>query len=156
MVKLPADDKVLAAINDPSLSYLTTFPPDQPFKSLYAVYALHEYLGSRQPWSATAQTKKPDGDTSEHPGPRTSFLVRAMSLVVSAISDPQLATQCPSRELQIELGSALVGLFVSLLKGKQFLSRVLVFRFRSYKYVQTQTFLPQRLNPSNPPCWIAS
>ena len=40
-----------------------------------------------------------------------------MSLVVMAISDPQVAAQCPNRELQIELGSALVELFVALLGG---------------------------------------
>jgi ubiquitin carboxyl-terminal hydrolase 34 len=40
-----------------------------------------------------------------------------MSLVVMAISDPQVAAQCPNRELQIELVSALVELFVSLLGG---------------------------------------
>jgi hypothetical protein len=41
-----------------------------------------------------------------------------MALVVMAISDPQVADRCPNRELQTELCTALVELFVSLLEGK--------------------------------------
>jgi ubiquitin carboxyl-terminal hydrolase 34 len=117
LVKLPADEKVLEAIDNISLAYDTTFPLGQPFKSLYAIHALHEYLGSWRPGTAV-----PGGDdqrpvTDGNLSPRAAFLIRAMSLVVMAISDPQVVAQCPNQEMQIELGSALVGLFVSLLGG---------------------------------------
>lgn len=110
-MKLPADEKVLEAINNTSLSYISTFPPGQPFKSLYAVHALHEYFGSWRPSSAASAV-----DEQARSGPRASFLIRATSLVVLAISDPRVI-ECPTQELQIELGSALVQLFVSLLRG---------------------------------------
>ncbi|KAK4106515.1 hypothetical protein N658DRAFT_21639 [Parathielavia hyrcaniae] len=115
LVKLPADEKVLDAINNPSLGFATTFPLGQPFKSLYAVHALHEYLGSSRPTTADFGAEdlipEPDGNL----GPRAAFLLRTMSLVVTAILDPQVVAQCPNQELQIQLGSALVELLVSLL-----------------------------------------
>jgi ubiquitin carboxyl-terminal hydrolase 34 len=113
LVKLPRDKKLLEAISDPSVSYLDIFPIGQPFKSLYAVDALQEYLGSSRPRSAVVgEPSRTDDDRS----PRLASLARAMSLVVPAISDPQLVAQCPNQELQIELGSALIALFVSLLR----------------------------------------
>jgi ubiquitin carboxyl-terminal hydrolase 34 len=114
---LPADEKALELIDDPSRQYLDTFPLGQPFKSLYAVHALHEYLGSSRPKSAASHTNGQDGDSEGCLSPRAACLIRVMSLLVPAICDPKVATQCPSRELQSELGSALVELFVSLLKG---------------------------------------
>lgn len=114
---LPADEKALELIDDPSRQYLDTFPLGQPFKSLYAVHALHEYLGSSRPKSATSHINGQEGDSEGCLSPRAACLIRVMSLLVPAICDPKVATQCPSRELQSELGSALVELFVSLLKG---------------------------------------
>ncbi|KAL2018794.1 hypothetical protein VTK56DRAFT_352 [Thermocarpiscus australiensis] len=119
LIKLPADENILEAIDQPSLSYLDMFPLGQPFKSLYAVHALHEYLGSPRPKLAASHVNEQVGDTKGWSSRRAASLSRAMSLVVPAISDPQVAAQCPSRELQIELSSALVELFVSLLKDPQ-------------------------------------
>ncbi|KAK4123811.1 hypothetical protein N657DRAFT_680934 [Parathielavia appendiculata] len=115
LVKLPADEKVLEAINSPSLGYATTFPLGQPFKSLYAVHALHEYLGFSRPSSAASGNEDSTPDPEGNPSPRAPFLLRALSLVVTAILDPQVVAQCPNQELQIQLGSALVELLVSLL-----------------------------------------
>ncbi|KAL1842744.1 hypothetical protein VTJ49DRAFT_4382 [Mycothermus thermophilus] len=111
LVKLPADDSVMRAINDTSLSYVDTFPLGQPFKSLYAVHALLEHLGSRRCGSVASASEAQTPSIS-----RADALVRAMNLVVQAILDPQVIAQCPTQELQIELGSALVQLYSSLLK----------------------------------------
>lgn len=111
-MKLPADEKVLEAIDNTALSYTDTFPLGQPFKSLYAVHALQEYFGCWRPNDVPSTV-----DEQARSGSRAASLVRAMSLVVLAISDPQVIAQCPTQELQIELGSALVQLFVSLLRG---------------------------------------
>ena len=99
------------------LSHTDTFPLGQPFKSLYAVHALHDYLGPWQPRPTSPQLDDLSPETDACPSPRAASLIRTMSLVVMAISDPQVAAQCPNRELQIELGSALVELFVALLGG---------------------------------------
>lgn len=115
LVKLPADEKALETIDDPSVSYLDMFPLGQPFKCLYAVHALRDYLKSRRSKTAASETDGQEGDTDER---RVAFSIRAMSLIVPAISDPQITAQCRSPELQIELGSALVELFVSLLGGQ--------------------------------------
>ncbi|GAB1320503.1 USP domain-containing protein [Madurella fahalii] len=119
LVKLPADEGVLESIDSPSLSYLETFPLGQPFKSLYAVHALHEYLDSQRRTSTISVVDKQDDEADWWPSQRAASLVRAMSLVVPAVSDPQVAAQCPSHELQIELASALVELLVSLLKDPE-------------------------------------
>ncbi|KAK3295943.1 uncharacterized protein B0H64DRAFT_417531 [Chaetomium fimeti] len=104
LVKLPRDKKLLGAISDPSVSYLDIFPVGQPFKSLYAVDALQEYLGSWRPKAAVVGGLTP---TDDDYGPRLVSSARAMSLVVPAISDPHLVAQCPNQELQIELGPEL-------------------------------------------------
>lgn len=108
---------MLESVDSPSFSYLDAFPLGQPFKSLYAVHALREYLGPRRRTS-TVSFSGQGSETDEWPGARAACLVRAMSLVVPALSDPQVTALCPSPELQTELASALVELLVSLLKGK--------------------------------------
>ncbi|KAK4157923.1 hypothetical protein C8A00DRAFT_29151 [Chaetomidium leptoderma] len=119
LVKLPADAKVLGAIDDPSLSYIDTFPLGQPFKSLYAVHSLQEYLGSWGPRFAASTVDEQPCETDGYRSPRAASLIRVMSLVVLAISDPQVVARCPNQALQIELGSALVELFVSLLRDPE-------------------------------------
>ncbi|KAL2271630.1 hypothetical protein VTJ83DRAFT_1001 [Remersonia thermophila] len=111
LVKLPADDSVVGAINDTSLSYVDTFPLGQPFKSLYAVHALLEHLGSWRRGSVASASESQAPAVS-----RAEALVRAMDLVVQAILDPQVIARCPTQELQVELGSALLQLYSFLLK----------------------------------------
>ncbi|KAK4140337.1 uncharacterized protein C8A04DRAFT_15044 [Dichotomopilus funicola] len=118
LIKLPADVSILEAIANPAVSYADTFSLGQPLKSLYAVHALREYLDSWRPKSFSGLPKKklPGTMTDTNPSLRSAALIRAMSLVVSAISDPQIVAQCPTQELQIDIGSSLVALFVSLLQ----------------------------------------
>lgn len=121
---------MLEAIDNPSLAYNNAFPLGQPFKSLYAAHALYEYLSSSRPRPAASEADNQPPDKDGDLSPRAAFLLRTMSLVVMAISDPQVLAQCPNQELQIELGSALVGLFVSLLGGMYHPSnRILYFTF---------------------------
>ncbi|KAL2259798.1 hypothetical protein VTK26DRAFT_6391 [Humicola hyalothermophila] len=119
LIKLPADEKALKAIDDPSHSYQAMFPLGQPFKSLYAVHVLREYLDSPRPQPIAGHVDTMDGDADGCPTPNADCLTRTMSLVVPAISDPEIVDRCPSRELQIELGSELVDLFVSLLRDPE-------------------------------------
>ncbi|KAK4252308.1 hypothetical protein C7999DRAFT_27033 [Corynascus novoguineensis] len=134
LVKLPADEKLLEAIGNDSVSYIDIFSLGHPFKSLYAVYALQEYLDSWRP-RATAPGEGKLCQPDEESSSRSASLLRALSLVVRAISDPQIVAQCSNKELRIELSSALVALFASLLKdsdlpvsGAQFLDAPLLDR----------------------------
>ncbi|KAK3357400.1 hypothetical protein B0T25DRAFT_452553 [Lasiosphaeria hispida] len=115
LVKLPADEATLKAIEDPSTSYLDIFPPGQPFRSLYAVHVLLEHLASQRHKAAAQFESYLDNPEATFSTYATS-LIRAMDLVVSAISNQEVIGQCSSQERQIELGSSLMGCFVSLLK----------------------------------------
>jgi ubiquitin carboxyl-terminal hydrolase 34 len=117
LVKLPADQNILRAIENPSTSYEDIFPIGQPFKSLYAVHAVREYHASQKRKFATTQLQDCEDDTEGLGDSFATALIRALSLVVSALSDPEVIAQSPSRELQIELSSSLVEAFVAILKG---------------------------------------
>ena len=148
-MKLPADEKVLEAIDNTALSYTDTFPLGQPFKSLYAIHALHEHFGCWRPSDAALVV-----DEQAHSSLHAASLVRALSLVVMAISDPQVIAQCPTQELQIELGSALVQLFVSLLRGIWPPQPQLCVSLVLMQDVQIRHFQHQQPRLSMPPCWI--
>ncbi|KAK4650155.1 hypothetical protein QC762_701840 [Podospora pseudocomata] len=113
LVKLPADEGILKAIDTPSLSYQDLFPVGQSFKSLYAVYALREYLSDRRKRLNAAKFDAGCENTHESLRMYADSLTRVMSLVVPAISH-DVASQCPSHELRTELETALLDMFVSL------------------------------------------
>lgn len=83
------------------------FPVAYPLKSLYAVYAIQEYLNIQFSLAKS---------TNEH-GSYNNALARALRLVVWAISDPHVADQNASDELRIRLASKLVEQMLSILKG---------------------------------------
>ncbi|KAK0737002.1 hypothetical protein B0T21DRAFT_286758 [Apiosordaria backusii] len=113
LVKLPADEGILKAIDSPSLSYRDLFPVEQSFRSLYAVYALREYLAAHRKQLSTAKPDTDDENGRKSLRLYADSLTRAMSLVVPTISS-DVAAHCPSRELRIELEIALLEMFVLL------------------------------------------
>lgn len=115
LIKLPVDEKALEVIDDPSRSYLDLFPLGQPFKSLYAIYALQQYLKAPRKSGAVGNTDLTANETVQS---RADGIIRVMSVLVPAISDPQVCGLCPTRELQIELGSAMMKLLLLLVKGE--------------------------------------
>ncbi|KAK3375132.1 hypothetical protein B0H63DRAFT_268265 [Podospora didyma] len=120
LVKLPADENILKVIENSSThsqaSHQMLFPLGQAFKSLYAVHALREYLGTEQRKYLPSRREQHGADSEAPPHRYAAALLRAMLLVVSAISDEEVIAQCPSSGLQIELSSSLVECFVALLK----------------------------------------
>lgn len=118
LVKLPPDENIIRAIKAVDVPYNELFPIGQPFKSLYAVYALRHYLSSRREHKPSSQMAaewevvQPGGGSGEYP----AALSRGMSLIVAAITDGDVLSQCPSSELRISLGSALVHCFVDIVK----------------------------------------
>ncbi|OIW33983.1 hypothetical protein CONLIGDRAFT_204199 [Coniochaeta ligniaria NRRL 30616] len=118
LVKLPPDENIIRAIKTVDVPYTELFPIGQPFKSLYAVYALWQYLSSRREQKPSTQLATEwevvwaGGGSGEYP----AALSRGMSLIVAAITDEDVLSQCPSPELRIALGSALVRCFVDIVK----------------------------------------
>ena len=118
LVSLPADDSILTAFENPATSYRDIFPLGQPFKSLYALHALREYLSTRQLKSNVMQVSSPDGERQvDTATDRQDALVRAISLIVAAICDPEVVERSSSESLQLKLSLELVDNFVQLLKG---------------------------------------
>ncbi|KAK4178441.1 putative ubiquitin carboxyl-terminal hydrolase [Triangularia setosa] len=113
LVKLPADEGILKAIDRPSVRYQDLFPVGQSFKSLYAVHALREYLAARRKQLNTANSDTDSLNAQRSLRLYADSLTRVMSLVVPAISN-DVAAHCPSHELRIELELALLEMFVSL------------------------------------------
>jgi ubiquitin carboxyl-terminal hydrolase 34 len=143
LVKLPGDENVMKAIEDPSTPYSDIFPSGQPFKSLYAVHAVREYLASQRRKAPDGQLdvsadKADDMSSSPYPG----HVQRAMALIVSAICDEEVIEQCPSQFWRIELSSSLVECLLSLLKGRMTGSAPLMFVSRSQLCTSLDPFLP--------------
>ncbi|KAI1212482.1 uncharacterized protein F4807DRAFT_450526 [Annulohypoxylon truncatum] len=117
LVSLPADDSILTAFENPATSYRDVFPLAQPFKSLYALHALREYLSTRQLKSNVMQVSSPDGESQvDTANDRQDALIRAISLIVAAICDPEVVERGSSEGLQLKLSLELVDNFVQLLK----------------------------------------
>ncbi|KAI1096295.1 hypothetical protein F5B19DRAFT_140898 [Rostrohypoxylon terebratum] len=117
LVSLPADDSILTAFENPATSYRDVFPLGQPFKSLYALHALREYLSTRQLKSNVMQVSSPVGESQvDTANDRQDALVRALSLITAAICDHEAVEQSSSEGLQLKLSLELVDNFVQLLK----------------------------------------
>ena len=118
MVKLPPDENIVRAIKAVDVSYTELFPIGQPFKSLYAVYALQQCLSSYREQEPNARStadwelEEPEGASGEYP----AALSRGMSLIVAAMTDENILGQCPSAELRILLGTHLVQCFVEIVR----------------------------------------
>lgn len=117
LVSLPADDSILTAFEDPDTSYRDIFPFGQPFKSLYALHALREYLNTRRLKSNVMQVSAQDSETQvKTTNDQEDALTRAMSLIVEAICDPEVVERGSSEELALRLSLELVDNFLNLVK----------------------------------------
>ncbi|KAK1537463.1 ubiquitin carboxyl-terminal hydrolase [Colletotrichum costaricense] len=99
---LPADTHMLATFDSSDASYRQVFPSGQPFKSLYALYAMTEYIGAagrRLTEAAATLTDAVDADVDAY----LDALVRVRALVVAAISDREILGDCASGALQNRL-----------------------------------------------------
>lgn len=76
------------------------FPAGQPFKCLYAIHALREYIKE--------QSRK--GTTNE------AAMTRAISLVVATISDQDVLLDCPTNDLRDYLALQIISCLVDFLR----------------------------------------
>jgi len=140
LVKLPADENILKSIDADSTSHKDIFSLGHPFKTLYAVHALREYLNTQRRKEAVAEGV--DEQNSSPTSARDAGLTRVMSLVVAAISDPEVISQCPGRELQIDLSSSLMDCLLSLLIGEPYRPIGPVIAPRAHKALIQDPLLP--------------
>ncbi|XXH05069.1 hypothetical protein Hte_011493 [Hypoxylon texense] len=122
LVSLPADDSILTAFEDPGTSYRDIFPYGQPFKSLYALHALREYLNTRRLKSNVMQVSSQDSEVQvKTSNDQQDALTRAVSLIVGAICDPEVVERGSSETLALKLSLELVDNFIQLVKGMYFI-----------------------------------
>ncbi|KAH8673876.1 ubiquitin c-terminal hydrolase [Xylariales sp. PMI_506] len=117
LVKLPADGSILATFDDSSASYRDVFPLGEPFKCLYTIHALREYLSTRRLKSQALQANAQNSDGQQKTAiDQEEALLKALHLLTSAICDPDVVGRCPSEALQILLSFELVDNMLQLLK----------------------------------------
>ncbi|KAK5989046.1 Ubiquitin carboxyl-terminal hydrolase 34-like protein [Cladobotryum mycophilum] len=113
LVKLPADGQIMDLFENETTPYEDVFFSGQPFKSLYAIHTLVEYIEAAR--LAASNT----GDGIRYRGfSHTSYegaLSKCLHLVVQAISDQHLIERA-NPELQIQLMSSLMHAFVRFLR----------------------------------------
>ncbi|RCI13809.1 hypothetical protein L249_8008 [Ophiocordyceps polyrhachis-furcata BCC 54312] len=111
VVRLPADGYIMSLFDKDETSYRDLFLSGQPFKSLYAIHALVEYVDTASNTGA-GNTLASTSPTSSH----EEALRRAQHFVVQALSDPGVLQGTTDR-LQVRLASALMQEFVALASG---------------------------------------
>ncbi|KAM3073711.1 hypothetical protein ACMFMG_004404 [Clarireedia jacksonii] len=100
LIQFPVYDKILEDLSDTEIPYKQIFPLGQPYKALYALYVLREYVS----------THSLKGSVDE------AIFDRAMTLLVAAISDPDVLDRCATEDVRHCLAMNLVSSFASLLK----------------------------------------
>ncbi|KAK2025583.1 ubiquitin carboxyl-terminal hydrolase [Colletotrichum zoysiae] len=110
LTKLPADAHMLAAFDSPDTSYRQIFPTGQPFKSLYALYAMTEYIATAGRRLREVQSSIYHADDARVVA-YLEALVRVRALVVEAISDRDILEGCASEALKNRLTFNLMNVY---------------------------------------------
>ncbi|KAL9945549.1 hypothetical protein ACHAO5_004802 [Verticillium nonalfalfae] len=113
LVNLPVDAKILKAIDSTATTHRDIFPKGQCHKSIYAVYALKEYLKSARRKQAAAVSAGRDDDPDEDV--LAKALTRSQALVVAALSDREALDDCSSSH-KLFLCQELIGLYLHILQ----------------------------------------
>ncbi|KAI1824914.1 hypothetical protein F4861DRAFT_224655 [Xylaria intraflava] len=117
LISLPANDSILAAFETSGTSPRDVFPLGQPFKSLYAIHALREYLSTRRLKNTMMHASSHEAKTSKQfAKDQQDAVSKAISLIVATICDHDIINQCSVDEMRYQLGFELVDTFVQLLK----------------------------------------
>ncbi|KAJ6444692.1 ubiquitin C-terminal hydrolase [Purpureocillium lavendulum] len=116
VVNIPADGYIMSQFDgDSASSYKKLFLPGQPFKSLYAIHALTEYIESAR--RATLMVAPgTTNDCSGTPSAHDEALRRSLRIVVQALSDP-VVLEGTTMRLKMRLASALMQTFAKLVQG---------------------------------------
>jgi ubiquitin carboxyl-terminal hydrolase 34 len=94
------------------------FPAGQPFKCLYAIHALREYILEQSRKVGCSCITWPEITTHRSQGTANdAALTRAISLIVSAISDQDVLLQCATDDLRDYLALQMITCLVDFLRG---------------------------------------
>jgi ubiquitin carboxyl-terminal hydrolase 34 len=112
-VRLPADDVVLELLDSSSTSYKDVFPPGQPFKSLYALHAIRDYIAGVRRFDDTERSAA--GSASIRT--LAVALKRTMSFIVAGIQDNDVTDRNSSKQVEMTLILHFVKCYTRLLSG---------------------------------------
>lgn len=107
------DEGILLAFQTEPTAHKDVFPVGQPFKSLYAIHALQEYLLSQFHQARSEVDESSQVTITTY----SDALRRALSLTVAAISDHEVIGRGCSADLQVFLSVKLVETLVKVLTG---------------------------------------
>ncbi|KAI9641472.1 hypothetical protein NHQ30_010279 [Ciborinia camelliae] len=100
LIQFPVYDRILQDLSNPTVPYTEIFPLGQPYKAMYGLYGLKQYI--------SAQSLKGSVDDV--------VFDRAMTLLVAAISDPKFLETSSLQEIRQTLATKFVSNLASLLK----------------------------------------
>lgn len=103
---MPVDDQILDLLQKDTTTYRDIFSVGHPLKSLYALYAIRDYLNSL----GSAESAD-EGDTDSY------ALGRVLRLLVSAIPDREVIDNGSGADLKAALATRLVDQFQMILRG---------------------------------------
>lgn len=114
-------------IENPATTYRDLFPLGQPFKCLYALHALREYLATRRLKITVSQisTQNSEQQKKSASADQEDALVKGLSVIIAAICDPELVRRCSSQDMRTALSFELVDNYVQLLKGMNLVLAIL-------------------------------
>lgn len=104
---MPVDDKILDSLRNETKNYRDVFSIGHPLKSLYALHAVREHLGSLCP---SVESPKEDSLYSD-------ALRRVLGLIASAIRDRDIIDNGSGADLKAALATRLVDQFHTILRG---------------------------------------
>lgn len=106
LITLPVDGRMLTTVGQETVTYQEIFPAGQPLKSLYALYAIQEYLNTQ------GSLSKPKREEESY----ERALLRALDLIVCAICDREIVNKGSGAELKIVLALRFVELLLAILR----------------------------------------
>lgn len=120
LIQLPTDGGIIDLFESPTATHTDIFPPRQPYKSLYVIRALTEYIESIRVIESSDEAGMKALRFSQ--SSYDEALRKSYSLIVLAISNESFLDHI-TPTLQIELMEALMATFVRLLHNTWLLSR---------------------------------
>ncbi|KAF7921904.1 uncharacterized protein EAE97_011195 [Botrytis byssoidea] len=100
LIQFPVYDRILQDLSNSIVPYTEIFPLGQPYKALYSLYGLKQYIST--------QSSKGSVDNA--------VFDRAMTLLVAAISDPRFLDNGALQAIKENLTMHFISSFTSLLK----------------------------------------
>ncbi|KAL5612761.1 hypothetical protein BROUX41_004154 [Berkeleyomyces rouxiae] len=97
--KFPADSSIVSKLLSDDTTCLDAFPPQQPFKSLYALFAINEMTDINR----IGRLHFLEGSMVDLTKTYYNSLTRALKLVVGAIDDPKILDVSQPRMIQLGL-----------------------------------------------------